>query len=77
MKTNHRRGFKANDRDRSRKKGSRGKEFWTRRPGNEHGQTVGKFSKKRTHKRERRDGKTTVGSLLKLIGDMPNERTKS
>lgn len=76
MKTNHRRGFKANDRGRSRKKGQRCDEFLTRRPGNDRGQAVGKFSKKRAHKRERRDGKMTVGRLLKLIGDMPNERTR-
>lgn len=34
-----------------------GKEFWTARPGNRHGQPLGKFSKIKTYGAERRIGK--------------------
>ena len=34
-----------------------GKEYWTARPGNKHGQPLGKFSKTKTHRAERRIGK--------------------
>ena len=34
-----------------------GTEYWSRRPFNKHGQIPGPFAKKRTHKRERQDGK--------------------
>ncbi|ULQ47408.1 hypothetical protein JN531_003785 [Flagellatimonas centrodinii] len=35
-----------------------GFEYWTRRPGNRHGQPPGRFSKRLTHKRERQRGPT-------------------
>ncbi len=39
------------------KKGSKppGYEYWSARPGNRHGGTVGRFTKKQTHKAERAD----------------------
>ncbi len=35
-----------------------GKEYWSRRPGNRHGATPGKETKKRTHRIERAQGKS-------------------
>jgi hypothetical protein len=34
-----------------------GTEFWSRRPFNKHGQLPGRFSKRRTHKAERAQGR--------------------
>jgi len=36
-----------------------GHEFWSNRPFNKHGGTIGKLAKKRTHKAERAAGKKT------------------
>lgn len=40
-------------------KPSPGKEYWTARLGNKGGQPLGKFSKRTTHRAERRMGKLT------------------
>lgn len=36
-----------------------GSEYWSRRPFNKHGGTLGRFHKRRTHKAERREWKAT------------------
>lgn len=44
------------------KKGSKapGQEYWTPRPGNKYGAHPGKFTKRKTHKAERQQGKRSA-----------------
>jgi hypothetical protein len=58
------------------KKGSKGPgyEYWTARPGNKQGGRPCKFTKKQTHKAERRLGKPGVtGHLVRRFGRQEDE----
>jgi hypothetical protein len=57
-------------------KGSKGPghEYWTARPGNKQGGAVGKFTKKQTHKAERRLGKPgTTGHVVRRFGPIDED----
>ena len=43
-----------------------GFEFWSARPGNRHGNLMGRDAKRFTHSKERRDGKSIVSHELLL-----------
>jgi len=52
------------------KRGSKppGFEYWTARPGNEHGnQGYGKQAKRNTHRKERRAGRVSATALAEVI----------
>jgi len=52
------------------KRGSKppGFEYWTARPGNEHGnQGYGKQAKRNTHRKERREGRVSASALAEVI----------
>lgn len=45
-----------------------GFEYWTARPGNEHGnQGYGKQAKRNTHRKERRAGRVSASELVEVI----------